>query len=252
MSYLSNGHYLNEIKLHRHKTGRMILPRSVKITPEGRYIVEHEPNLEDSTLTALRDTDWELLSVEDRIRVSSFSEKQLAEYAFFEHGEIGLTHLTQCVSDNTDQTMAELVVRYATERHMSFLLAAILIKALSTQQSLFYYHVTPHDGFKRVKWEPKTVYIPPDPLDPPAKKHRRVRKKPLTAIPKPRKYDLPLCPICQSPAKLYRCGSHGLFWHVCCLNPNCENYIGLEPMKTERKATIAWTAYVKTFTAKTM
>lgn len=78
----SNGHYLNEIKLHRHKTGRMILPRSVKITPEGRYIVEHEPNLEDSTLTALRDTDWELLSVEDRIRVSSFSEKQLVEYAF--------------------------------------------------------------------------------------------------------------------------------------------------------------------------
>lgn len=245
MSYLSNGHYLNEIKLHRHKTGRMILPRSVKITPEGRYIVEHEPNLEDSTLTALRDTDWELLSVEDRIRVSSLSEKQLVEYAFFEHGEIGLTHLTQCVSDNKDQTMAELVVRYATERRMSFLLAAILIKALSTQQSLFYYHVTPHDGFKRVKWEPKTVYIPPDALEPPAKKHRRVRKKPLTTIPKPRKYDLALCPVCQSPAKLYRCGGHGLFWHVCCLNPNCENYIGLEPMKTERKATIAWNTYVK-------
>ena len=225
---------------------KLTLPKNANISRKGRHLIEHEPNVEDDTLAALIELDRERIPENISKRLKGLSKAETANYAFCERGEIGLTHLSMCISEDKDQSLAELIARYAEERRIPFVLGAIYIKALISQRDLFYYNIS-YDGYKKVRWQPQLRYVPPEAKEPPEKRHRRNRKKPLTAVRKKKQYDLPNCPICRSPTRLLRCGRNKLQWHVCCTDPNgeCENYVGITPQKTEKQAANAWIQYVE-------
>lgn len=239
--------YFDQVKFFRNEDGGWRLPRSVIITAEGRELIEGEPNVEEATLEALKQTDWSLLKEADTEMIMSSSQKELSDHAFFEHDEIGLLHLSQCIYDEQKQPLGELIARYSMERGIPFLLGAIYVKALMTQQQLFYFERTAGSGSRRIRWTPTEMYIPPDTEEPPIKKRRRSKRKELDTIPEPRVYPLYACPICGNPAKLYRCGKNSIQWHACCTDPTreCPNFTGLPPMKTEKRASTAWNDYVR-------
>ena len=242
----SNDLILNEPKFSRDQTEGWSLARGVAITQEGRKIVQGEPNIEPETLELLLQSDWDKLTDKQKRLYKNSNAKEIAEQTFFVNGEIGMIHLAQCIKEDLNQCMADLCARYADERRISFLAAAIFITSLTSVKALYYYEFSFENGYRRVRWQPRQMYIPPKIEMPPRKKQRRVRKKPLTSIPKPPEVDLAPCPLCGSKAVLVRCGQYSRLWHVCCTDPEetCENYTGMAPSKFEKGASKAWNDYV--------
>ena len=238
----ANGVYIDQEKFTRDGSKKWTLPAHLNISSAGKQIVESEPNVTDSTLNMLIETDWGKISEEDKNLIMSLSKKEI----FYENSEIGLTHVAQCIKDNLNQPLGELIARYSYERRIPYLLGAIYIKALVSTQKLFYYTYSPDRGYRRIAWEPKDFYVPPAPFAPPTKKKRRIRKKPLTEKPVAPKFDIYACPVCSNPAKLFRCGKNSRLWHVCCMDATreCQNYVGLPPKKTEKQAVEDWNKYV--------
>ena len=239
--------YKDQTKYFRDENGRWVLPKNANISDEGRAIVEAEPDLLDETVESLMITDWDLLDNDKKVYVTTREPSEICFDVFYGNNETGLVHIAQCIQDNPKQPLAEMVSRYADERRIPYLLAAIYVKSLMAKSRLFYYKVVDNE-YKKVEWKPTSYYVPPEIELPPEKKKRRIRKKPLTAIKKAPEYKLYLCPICNSPAKIYRCGKASRLWHACCTDENrtCVNYAGLAPVKTEKMAANAWNDYVKT------
>ncbi len=239
--------YIDQEKFERGDGKAWGLPKNSIISDAGRLIVENEPNITDETLNLLIETDWALIKDEDRNDILALSKKELALKVFYENSEIGLAHVAQCIKDDLNQPLGELIGRYSYERRIPYLQGAIYIKALTEVQKLFYYTYSPDAGYRRVVWTPVEAYIPPAVIAPPEKKKRRIRKKPLTSIPESPTFELYACPICSHPARLFRCGKNSRLWHVCCMDPQreCDNFAGLAPSKTEKQAAIAWNEYVK-------
>ena len=129
---------------------KLTLPKNANISRKGRHLIEHEPNVEDDTLAALIELDRERIPENISKRLKGLSKAETANYAFCERGEIGLTHLSMCISEDKDQSLAELIARYAEERRIPFVLGAIYIKALISQRDLFYYNIS-YDGYKKVR-----------------------------------------------------------------------------------------------------
>ena len=73
---------------------KLTLPKNANISRKGRHLIEHEPNVEDDTLAALIELDRERIPENISKRLKGLSKAETANYAFYERGEIGLTHLS--------------------------------------------------------------------------------------------------------------------------------------------------------------
>ena len=238
--------YLETEKFVQTEENQWTLPPSTDISKEGRRVVERDPNVTNETLNALVKVEWERLSDHDRDIISNLSKEEIADKMFFQHGEMGLAHVSQCILDDKDQSVGDLIASYAEDRRISYVMAAVYINALMSVSALYYYAYSPSKGYRKVRWEPMSLYVPPEVDLPPIKKKRRIRKKSLTSIPEQRVYPLYACPVCGSPAKLYRCGKNSRLWHACCDDEErqCINYPGRPPLKTEKMAMLDWNQYV--------
>ena len=230
------------------------LPQNLKITPEGRLCAEAEPNLEEETVRTLMQTEADFLSKEQKEFANFTSEEDIVRTVFDAHEGIAMAHLTQCIRENKRQSYAELVGRFSEEKKIPFIMGVIYIRALEKARGLFYFDNSPR-GFRRVRWAPVSAYVPPDTVNPPEKKLRRERKKPVQHPSQDLKYRILNCPRCGNPGQLVRCGKEGLFWQVCCTDPTCKckNFAGaadVEYSKTEKSAVTAWNSYVEAYLEK--
>ncbi len=217
-----------------------VLPPFVSITPQGRALVERDPNLSEPTMEKLLKTDGPLLSDRQR-RLAGAGAAEIARKGFYEEESIGLLHLAQCVEEDRSQTLGELVAAYAMERHIPYLLAAVMVRSLMREKELFYIRFSEENGMRRIRWRPVKAYIPPLPESPPEKK-TVCRRRPKT--PDAGSFRLADCPLCGSRARLCRCGRGSLLWHVCCSDPEgkCPFYTGTRGEKTLRRAAQRWNA----------
>lgn len=214
------------------------LPSNTVITSKGRRIVGRDPNISSPTLKSLMVSDSKYLSDALRERLSSSTAEQIAEEEFWSYNGVGASHLSQCIKANLNQTMADLIADYSDDRRLPFVVGAIYIDAFRKTHKLFYYSFYPHDGYIMTEWKPKQVYIQPKTALPPRKhdfkKYYRISKVISDEI-------MP-CPICGSPAKLYRVGFRGKDSQVCCTDPNeeCRYFMGLGSYSTEMEALQKW------------
>ena len=214
------------------------LPSNAVITSKGRKIVGRDPNISSPTLKSLIISDSKYISEPLRERLATSSTGQIAEEEFMAHNEIGATHLSQCIKSNLNQTMADLIADYSDDRRLPFVVGALYISAFMQGHKLFYYSFYPRDGYVMTEWEPKKIYIQPKATLPPRKhdfkKYYR-SNKPLTD-------EIMPCPVCGSPARLYRVGFRGKDCHVCCTSPDsqCKWYFGTGYFSSETEAVINW------------
>ncbi len=216
----------------------LTLPSNAVITSKGRKIVGRDPNISSPTLKSLIISDSKYISESLRERLATSSAEKIAEEEFMAHNEIGATHLAQCIKANLTQTMADLIADYSDDRRLPFVVGALYINAFMQGHKLFYYSFYPHDGYVMTEWEPKKIYIQPKATLPP-KKHDF---KKYYRVSKPVPGEIMPCPLCGSPAKLYRAGFRGKDSHVCCTNSDgdCRLFINMDIYESENDAIIAW------------
>ena len=103
---------------------------------------------------------------------------------------------------------------------------------------VFYYSFYPHDGYIMTEWKPKQVYIQPKAVLPP-KKHDF---KKYYRVNRPIAEEIMPCPICGSPAKLYRVGFRGKDSQVCCTNLDggCKLILNKDAFENEHDAVLFW------------
>lgn len=193
------------------------------ITKKGKEIVRADPNIEKETLEKLKVTEEKYLKTAKGSRLSSRTKQEIYNEEFLAFHELGLTHLAQCIRENPEQCKADLISAYSEDRSIPFILGAIYLDALLANDKLYSYELRSKQGYVRVQWEPVVFYTALKRTKPPKKKKHTLRyyDPPL------KKYNLPNCPICGSPAKMCRAGQQNRLWQVCCTDPEgkCENYI---------------------------
>lgn len=129
------------------------------ITEEGYEVVSRDQDISAPTLAALLRSERELIDafgfedvITDPMRV--FDDNKL------DMGDIGNTHVAMCISMNPDATFAELIADYSLDKGMPFVVSAVLISLLRSNNRLGYY-TADYDGLK--PWRPKrgTTVAPP-------------------------------------------------------------------------------------------
>ena len=214
------------------------LPANAVITSKGRRIVGRDPNISSPTLKSLMISDSRYISDSLRRRLASSTLEQIAKEEFIDFNGLGTTHLSQCIKPNLNQTLADLIAEYSDDRRLPFVVGAIYIDAYMKFHRLFYYSFYPLDGYLTTEWKPKKIYIQPKTAIPPKKhdfkKYYRVNKPVTDEI-------LP-CPLCGSPARLFRAGFRGKDSQVCCTNAdgNCKLFINAEIFESEIEAIRSW------------
>lgn len=225
------------------------LPGKLRITSEGRNLVESEPNVNQSTTRMLLQSEAAYLKESELNLTSGFiSDEDIVRDVFESHDGIGYAHLTQCILEKKTQCFAELAATYAMERKLPFIVSVIYLKSLENLHGYFYFAGNP-GNYKKVPWSPATAYIAPATISPPYKKQQRTRRVPLEHPVKEVTRKILNCPYCGNPGKLIRCGKEGLMWQVCCTDPDrkCRNFVGAESVphaKTQKTATTLWNQYV--------
>ena len=136
---------------------------------------------------------------------------------------------------------AHLVAVYSDDRRLPFVVGALYIDAYIKYHKLFYYRLYPKDGYLMTEWKPMKVYIQPKTAIPPKKhdfkKYYRVGN-PITDMIMP-------CPVCGSPARLFRVGFRGKDAEICCTDPSgeCQWFLGAGIYPRESEAVNAWNNY---------
>lgn len=237
---------------------RVKYPKRLNITDAGRAAIEADPNLDDHTMSLLWDTEWPLLSEQEAQVIETLAPQELVDSIFLNNDETGLAHLTQCISEDHDQSLAELVARYAMERQIPFFAGAWYIKALMMRQGLFYYQYSVTRDLHRKSWTPKEKYFPPAPIVPPAKPKRKRKAQETAPACSASPGDtveigeLQACPVCQAAAKIIRCGKGLSKYTACCTDPDkmCINYLGLPGYRRSSSAAVkAWDRYCASYRA---
>lgn len=216
------------------------LPLNTVISSSGRKLVGKDPNISSETLKRLIVTEAKYLSEEDRTRFSQCSKENIANEEFYMYKSVGEAHLSQCIRENMNKPLASLIYTYSDDRRIPFILGALYIDAFRSCYRLFYYDYSAALGYRKIAWEPETVYIPPTSIVPPPPKKKNFKKYYDPAkIPV---YSLPDCPVCGSPVKMLRAGYRSKLWHVCCTDQTeqCELFIGIKPSATEQDAVNKW------------
>ena len=214
-----------------------------RITKKGKEIVRSDPNMEKETLEKLLVTEEKFLKTGRGAALSSRTKLEIYNDEFLAYHELGLTHLAQCIRDNPEQCMADLVSSYSEDRSIPFIIGAIYLDALIANDKLYSYELRSKQGYVRVQWEPTIFYTALKRTKPPKKKKHTLRyyDPPL------KKYDLHNCPVCGSPAKMCRTGQQNRLWQVCCTDPNekCENFLRNCQFEKEFVAVKEWSRYCK-------
>ena len=214
------------------------LPSYPVITSQGRKIVGRDPNISFPTLKSLIISDYGYVPNSLRDKLKEGNLNQIVQEEFLYQHELGVAHLTQCIKENLNQTMADLVAVYSDDRRLPFVVGAIYIDAFRKNNKLFYYSYYSKDGFLKTEWKPKKVYIQPKNKIPPRKhdfkKYYRVNDAPLDKV--------NACPICGSPARLFRVGFRGKESQICCTDPNesCKWFMGADIFENEADAIKKW------------
>ena len=210
------------------------------ITSEGKTLVERYPNVNNTTLKRLFITDRKLLSEEDLNFVINSSAEEIIEEAFMKNNAIGMAHLSLCITSDFYQSMSKLIETFANDKKIPYLLSAIYISAYIQVHKLCYYTYSPDQGYDIVEWTPSGTYIPPTNTMPPILKYKQI--KPVSDVTPyvPSSLTIQDCPLCHSAAITVRFGKAFKKWHVCCENPECQYYTGIEAKDTEDEAIIAW------------
>ena len=214
------------------------LPSYSVITRTGRRIVGRDPNISSSTLNSLIISDSKYISDSLRHRLSSTAPEQLAKEEFMSMRELGVAHLAQCIKENLNQTKADLVAVYSDDRRLPFVVGAIYIDAFMQTFRPFYYCYYPSDGYSRKEWKPRKAYIQLERNLPPEKRELKKYYKSGKII----NEEIAACPICGSPAHLFRVGYRGKDSQVCCTDPSrtCKWFMGAEVFSSEIDAIHSW------------
>ena len=214
------------------------LPSYTVITTKGRRIVGRDPNISSSTLKDLIISDSNYIPDSLREKLREGVLEQIAQEEFLSHRELGETHLAQCIKENLNQTMADLIAVYSDDRRLPFVVGAIYIEAYVKYYKLFYYSFYSSEGYLKTEWRPKKVYIQPKNKIPPKKhdfkKYYRVNNELQEKI--------SACPACGSPARLFRVGFRGKESRICCtnLNESCKWFMGADIFSNEAEAIKEW------------
>ena len=221
------------------------LPGNCLISEAGRKLVARDPDIGKSTLEQLVITETAYLTSEARKFISTHSSKEIVEEIFDTNDGIGRTHLALCIRAAKKQYLADVIYRFADDKHISFIEAAFYVKALQVCNELYFYML---DGHKRKKyyWTPEKVVL--------AEEMSPAPTKPKKKKPSGQKASMKLsqtmedCPVCGSKAVMLRGGERGIQWQACCSDPEqqCVNYL-LKPTwyKTEKAAVAAWKSMIK-------
>ena len=218
--------------------------KSPIMTAKGKRIVCDDPNISNDTLEKLIVTEHEYLSGKENSWLLSKSKQEIFDEVFLSMREVGLAHMSQCITDNINQCKAELITRYCDDKRLPFIVGALYLDAYMASEHLFYYRRSMHQGYIREPWSPKLIYLAPRTTMPPQKK--KDFKKYYDAFHEFAS-EIPNCPLCGSAAKMYRTGMQNRFWHVCCSDPKaaCPNYWGMPPRDDDRDAANDWIDYCK-------
>lgn len=213
-----------------------------RITKKGKEIVRVDPNIEKETLEKLMVTEEKYLKTAKGSKLSSRSKQEIYNEEFLAYHELGLTHLAQCIRENPEQCKADLISAYSEDRSIPFIIGAIYLDALLANDKLYSYELRSKQGYVRVQWEPVVFYTELKRTKPPKKKKHTLRyyDPPL------KKYALPDCPVCGSPARMCRAGQQNRLWQVCCTDPEgkCENYLRECQFDKEYVAMKEWVRHV--------
>lgn len=146
---LSMSHYQN-LYAYRSKSGPKlwVTLSSDMLSEDGKIIVSMDPDLGTETLHRLQRTEPQT----KRQYKFSFGIDDVGE------GTAGLANLSSCIKDNLNQTMAELVARYAMIRDMPFLVTATALDKLRNTHGFIYYS-SAESGFRPISWQPASPQI---------------------------------------------------------------------------------------------
>ena len=218
------------------------LPGNCSITAKGRRIVSVDPNISQNTLSALLRSEASYFTKPEYAHFLTDSAREIITSEFEQGRMSGYAHLSQCIRSNMNKTMADLIAEYSGDRRIPFIVGAVLINALMQEGPLYYYKYVrdyvQDNGYKRINWEPRKIYIKPQTVYPLAKRDR----KKYYAAPKTKPAEPENCPACGSKTKILRVGYRGRKYHVCCTKQDCQWFLGDNPKNTEAEALAGWAA----------
>lgn len=120
---------------------------SVKLlSNKGKALVSEDPNLNELTLAALKETEEELVE-----RAGGCTHRFYLD-ANEDGSNISATLIASCINDNVYACMAELVARYAELRRMTFYETACKLCQLRDAGSL--YRLSPEMPHTPIQWFP--------------------------------------------------------------------------------------------------
>lgn len=212
------------------------IPDNSSITAKGRRLVSVDPNITSSTLSALLRSEASFFTKPEYKHFLNDSPTSIIMNEFAHGHMLGYAHVAQCISENFDQTKADLIARYSIDRRIPFVVGALLIDTLMQTEPLYYFKYHPGSGYKRVLWEPKKIYIKPQTVYP---LQKRELKKYYTA-PKTKPAEPQRCPACGSKTRILRVGYRGKKYHVCCTKRSCKWFLGSTPKNSEAEALAEW------------
>lgn len=125
------------------------------LNPKGKEIVSSDPDLCFETMQKL-------------LRVSP-PKNECPFYFFDDDGSygIGITTLSTCIDDNPDQTMAELIARYAEVRNVPFTDTALACLSLYRKLGGYFVNYYYHNGAYKIRpWHPTVANMAADAMPP--------------------------------------------------------------------------------------
>lgn len=129
------------------------------ITIEGLITVRSDKNLGRGTQKHLMETEAKLLDKKKfeqyKYLLGDFDVKDVYTQNFMQNNRIGKAHVTQLILENKNQTYAELVAGYASDRGVPFLVAMILLETMKKCEKGIWYYEMRQSYAKICQWTPK-------------------------------------------------------------------------------------------------
>ena len=217
------------------------------LTGTGLAFIQADPDISSETLKALIRSDGHLISLVDMEEISSLSKTRLADRVFYENNQTGFVHLACCIEDDLNQSKAELISLYSSEKNIPFVQGAIYLDALLARDKILYYiKKGGKHGYTDIQWMPKKQCDCTENQNrntPPKKRDAFVAKVKETKESKENKkaIKIPPCPHCGEKITLSfvrrkkaDCSGSPLLFQVLCSDQtgDCPLSKGLEPAES--------------------